>query len=106
MTSYFVSSNKELGTIDFKTGRISVSNITKNTYTDIAINISGEIYASTFDALYKLTLSNGVLIEAPVLTFATGNINGLEFARDGRLFASGEFRLYEISLSTDVAPQA
>lgn len=99
MTSYFVTSNREFGTIDFKTGRVDITAITSNVYTDVAINKAGQIYATTFNGLYRLDFVNGVIVETAVLSYPSLALNGLEFSSDGTLYASGGSQLYEINLN-------
>ncbi|CAN7628133.1 DUF4214 domain-containing protein [Rhizobium sp. LjRoot30] len=96
--AYFVTSQGELGLVDFSNRTISVLAKTANTYTDIAISRSGELYAVTFDSLYKLNLSGSSVTEQKVLSFTAGSMNALEFATDGSLYAGGGSSIYKIDI--------
>lgn len=99
MTTLFVTDRREIGSVDFGDKTIRLIGSTQNTYTDIAVNSAGEIYASTLDSLYKLSIQGATITESRVLDFS-GAVNGLEFAPDGRLFASGGSAIYQIDLAS------
>ena len=96
--AYFVTSQGELGLADFSNRTISVLAKTANTYTDIAIDKSGDLYAVTFDSLYKLNLSGSSVTEQKILSFSAGSMNALEFAADGSLYAGGGSSVYKIDI--------
>ena len=79
----------KLGKIDVATGAASVVGplIVNGTVTDLAFDPSGNLWAITFDSIYRVDKNTGAATF--VGTHGISNGNALVFAADGTLYAAG-----------------
>ena len=84
--AYVSDSAGNIGRLDTDSRQVSDVIATGTVFTDIALNDDGELYGSTFDALYKIDPNTGSTEK--IGHFCQSGINGLGFTNTGDLYAS------------------
>ncbi len=80
-----------VATLDVKTGAVRVIGNANQAFTDIALDPSGNLFGMTFNQLFRVNTSTAAATLVGTHTVPGGN--GLTFASNGTLYASGAFGL-------------
>ncbi|SFP90231.1 beta strand repeat-containing protein, partial [Pseudomonas borbori] len=99
---YYSDNSGNIGILDPTTGTRTLIGNAGQTFTDIALDSSGNLFGATFGSLYSIdpTTGSATLIGS----IGAGPINALVTSPDGRLFAANTSGgVYELSTATGTA---
>lgn len=93
------TSSGQVGSVDVSTG-IFTPELNGPVFTDIALSESGQLFGSTFNALYRLDRTLGT---SSLVGSFPASINGLGFSIDNILYGTGSSGFYQINTTTGLA---